>query len=185
MPPIHLSNWAMVGLNVVAWGTIHASTGYLAHQLPETLCERDTWLTTLRGWEQSGRMWRVLRVHDWKDRLPEAGDVFEGGVSKRSLPSFDDAGLQQFAASTRRAEIGHWSAAACSPIFLIWNPLWISGVLVLYGLVVNAPFIAIQRYNRLRVSRVLARRASRRAASARRAADTTGNSIPYGSPPRV
>ncbi|MCY7299577.1 MAG: hypothetical protein LH616_10240 [Ilumatobacteraceae bacterium] len=177
-PLVHLGNWAMVGLDIVAWGAIHAGTGYLAHRLPESFCRRDTWLTTLRGWERSGRVWRVLRVHAWKDRLPEAGDVFEGGVSKRSLPGLDDAGLLQFAASTRRAEIGHWSAAACSPIFLVWNPLWISGVMVAYGLAVNAPFIAIQRYNRLRVSRVLVRRASRRAASARRAADTTGNNIP-------
>ncbi len=178
LPLVHLGNWVMVGLAIVAWGIIHAGTGYLAHRLPARLCERDTWLTTLRGWERSGRVWEVLRVHDWKDRLPEAGALFEGGVSKRALPALDDAGLQQFAASTRRAEIGHWSAAACSPIFLLWNPLWITGVMVVYGLAVNAPFIAIQRYNRLRVSRVLSRRASRRAASARRATDTTGNNIP-------
>jgi len=178
VPIVHLGNWAMVGIDIAAWGAIHAGTGYLAHRLPESFCRRETWLTTSRWWERSGRLWTVLRVHSWKDRLPEAGNVFEGGVSKRSLPGFDDAGLLQFAASTRRAEIGHWSAAACSPIFLIWNPLWISGVMVAYGLAVNAPFIAIQRYNRLRVSRVLVRRASRRAASARRAADTTGNNIP-------
>ena len=178
MPLIHLGNWAMLGLDIVVWGAIHAGTGYLAHRLPAARCERDGWLTTLRGWERSGRVWRVLRVHAWKDRLPEAGATFEGGVSKRCLPAFDDAGLRQFAASTRRAEIGHWSAAVCSPIFLLWSPLWIAGVMVVYGLAVNAPFIAIQRYNRLRVSRVLSRRASRRAASARRAADTTGNNIP-------
>jgi len=178
LPIFHLGNWAMVGIDVVAWGIIHAGTGYMAHRLPATLCERDTWLTTLRTWERSGRLWRVLRVHDWKDRLPEAGDVFEGGVSKRSLPGLDDAGLRQFAASTRRAEMGHWSAAAASPIFFVWNPPWIAGVMVFYGLAVNAPFIAIQRYNRLRVSRVLDRRAARRTASARRAPDTTGNNIP-------
>ena len=114
MPIVHLGNWAMVGLDIVAWGTIHAGTGYLAHRLPARFCERETWLTTQRGWERSGRVWRVLRVHAWKDRLPEAGDLFTGGVSKRFLPALDDAGLLQFVASTRRAEIGHWSAAACS-----------------------------------------------------------------------
>lgn len=178
VPIVHLGNWTMVGLDIVAWGAIHAGTGYLAHRLPATFCERDTWLTTLRGWERSGRVWTILRVHDWKDRLPEAGDVFAGGVSMRSLPSRGHVGLTQFAASTRRAEIGHWLAAACSPMFLVWNPLWISGVMVVYGFAVNAPFIAIQRYNRLRVSRLLDRSASRRAASARRASDTTGNNIP-------
>lgn len=178
MPIVHLDNWAMVGIDIVVWGAVHAGTGYLAHRLPAPFCERETWLTDTRRWERSGRVWKILRVHAWKDRLPEAGDVFDGGVSKRSLPGLDDAGLRQFAASTRRAEIAHWSAAACSPVFILWNPVWISAVMVVYGLAVNAPFIAIQRYNRLRVSRVLERRACRRAASARRAADTTGNNIP-------
>jgi len=35
-----------------------------------------------------------------------------------------------------------------------------SAVMVLYGVATNAPFIAIQRYNRARVARVLARRSA-------------------------
>ena len=38
-------------------------------------------------------------------------------------------------------------------------------VMVLYGVAVNAPFIAIQRYNRLRVNRVLGRRTRRSSAA--------------------
>ncbi|MCU1401623.1 MAG: hypothetical protein JWN62_4732 [Acidimicrobiales bacterium] len=185
MPLLHLDNWAMFGLDVAAWGAIHAGTGYIAHRLPMSLCERETWLTTIRSWERSGRIWQWARVHSWKDRVPEAGDLFAGGVSKRVLPGRDDAGLRSFAASTRRAEMGHWMAAVASPLFALWNPLWIAGVMVVYGMAVNAPFIAIQRYNRLRVLRLLSRRSSRRAAAALDRADRIGSNMPYGSPPSV
>lgn len=182
MPLVHLGNWPMLGLDIAAWAVIHAGTGYAAHRLSAGFCDRDTWLTSLRSWERSGRVWRILRVHAWKDRLPEAGAVFAGGLSKRALPGTSNTGLAEFAAATRRAEMGHWMAAVAAPVFVLWNPLWITGVMVAYGVAVNAPFIAIQRYNRLRVSRLLDRRSSRRAsisaARDRRAADTTGNSIP-------
>ena len=161
-------------VDVAAWGAIHAGTGYLAHRLPESFCRRDTWITRLRRCERSGRIWRVLRVRRWKDRVPEAGAVFAGGVSKRHLPGSGEAGLQQFAAMTRRAEYGHWMCAAASPVFALWNPAWIAAVMVGYGVAVNAPFIAIQRYNRLRTEGPLARFAAR----SRSARGTTGNSIP-------
>ena len=49
---------------------------------------------------------RWLRINRWKDRLPEAGALFAGGVSKRQLPSYDVAGLELFVRETRRAELG-------------------------------------------------------------------------------
>jgi glycosyl-4,4'-diaponeurosporenoate acyltransferase len=175
VPVYHPSAWAMLVTDVVAWGVIHGGTGYIAHRLPESLCRRDTWLTRRRRFERSGRIWRTLRVHRWKDRLPEAGDTFRGGVSKRHLPGRDDQGLLEFAALTRRAEMGHWMAAAASPVFAIWNPPWIAIVMVCYGVAVNAPFIAIQRYNRLRVDAAIGRRAAARARNRR---GTSGSSMP-------
>ena len=44
-----------------------------------------------------------------------------------------------------------------SPLFLLWNPPLASGLLVAYGVLINAPFIAIQRYNRFRFEALLAR----------------------------
>ena len=46
---------------------------------------------------------------------------------------------------------------ACGPLFVLWNPPAVAAVMVAYGVVVNAPFIAIQRFNRLRIGRILAR----------------------------
>ena len=47
---------------------------------------------------------------------------------------------------------------ACGPLFVLWNPPLAAGLLVAYGVGVNLPFIAIQRYNRFRTRAILERR---------------------------
>ena len=78
-------------VDVVAWGVFHAATGYAAHRLGDERLSRDGWGLRERTFEDRGRWYRRrLRIHRWKDRLPEAGAVFEGGVSKRELPAPDE-----------------------------------------------------------------------------------------------
>lgn len=150
--------WLIGLLDVVAWGFFHAVTGYAAHRLPARHLTRDRGPLRLRSFEDAQGYRRLLRIHRWKDRLPEAGALFAGGVSKRELGALDEDGLEAFARETRRAELGHLAAMACSPFFLLWNPPVASVLLVAYGVLVNAPFILIQRYNRLRIDRLLTRR---------------------------
>ena len=186
MPPIVLAPVVTVAVDIVAWGVFHAATGYAVHRLPVSRLEHDTWLLRLRSFERSGRLYERIRIRAWKDRLPEAGAFFAGGVSKRRLPGRDAASLDRFDVETRRAEYGHWSAMACGPLFVLWNPPVVAAVMVVYGVVVNAPFIAIQRYNRARVARLVARRMSRsseddRPVSSkppRRDGDSNGSNIP-------
>jgi glycosyl-4,4'-diaponeurosporenoate acyltransferase len=147
-----------VAVDVVVQGLIHAGTGYAAHRLGDDRLRRDGWLLRPRAFEAGGRWYRErLHIHRWKDRVPEAGALFAGGVSKRQLPSYDVAGLELFVRETRRAELGHWWAMACSPVFVLWNPPLPAALLIAYGVGINLPFIAIQRYNRLRTRAVIAR----------------------------
>ena len=152
---VELSFWGTLAANVLAWATFHAGSGYLVHRLRVERLERDGWLLRPRAVERGGRAYeRRLHIQRWKHRLPEAGTVFAGGVSKRHVTR----DLDRFVAETRRAEYGHWLAIACSPAFALWNPL--SGLVLMtaYGVGVNAPFIAVQRYNRQRAQRIVARR---------------------------
>lgn len=150
--------WWLVPVNIVAWGVAHAATGYAAHRLPQRLCDRDNWLTRIRHPARTERRCRSFGVPRWKDSLPEAGALFEGGVSKRHLTGTGNGALREFAARTRRAEMAHWMAFLIAPVFALWNPPSIALLMVVYGALVNAPFIAIQRYNRVRVRRILSRR---------------------------
>lgn len=148
-----------IAVDVVAWGAFHALTGYAAHRLGDERLSHDGWLLRQRSFENGGRWYRDrLRIHRWKDRLPEAGALFAGGMSKRELPAFDAAGLELFARETRRAELAHWWALLCGPLFALWNPPLATALLIAYGVLVNLPFVLIQRYNRFRIEALLARR---------------------------
>ena len=150
-----------IAVDVVAWGAFHSLTGYAAHRLDDERLARDGWLLRQRPIEAGGHWYRDrLRIHRWKDRVPEAGALFAGGLSKRQLPAFDTAGLELFARETRRAELAHGSAMLCGPVFALWNPPLATALLVAYGVAVNLPFILIQRYNRFRIEALLDRRAS-------------------------
>lgn len=153
-----LPQWLTVVVDVLAWGFFHAATGYAAHRLGERRLDRDGPLLRGRGFEAGGGWYRRhLRIHRWKDRMPEAGALFDGGISKRELPGRDVEGLRTFVRETRRAELAHWWAMACSPLFVLWNPPVAAALLIAYGVLVNVPFIAIQRYNRYRTLPLLRR----------------------------
>lgn len=156
MPLVELSDGALVVADVVAWGLVSLIVGYSAHRLPLHRLDHDTSLTRLRPFEHGGRVYeRRLRITRWKDRVPEAGQVFAGGVSKRTVTRAD---LDRYLIETRRAELTHWGIMAAAPLFLLWNPPAIWLLMVAYALVANLPCLVIQRYNRARVLRILERR---------------------------
>ncbi len=146
-------------VSVLAWSVVGVVSGFVASRLPLAFCSRETWLTRHRRWEHGGRLYeRRFRIRAWKDRVPELGDLFPGGASKRHLNSRSTSALQRFAAETRRAELVHWVNAVSGPIHLLWCPPLLGAVMVAFGWAAHLPFIVIQRYNRARLHRVLARR---------------------------
>jgi len=177
---------AVLAVDAAAWCAVQAGAGYLVHRVPDRRLSVDGWLLRERAWEGGGRVYRRMRIGRWKRWLPEGGGVF-GGYDKRALPTPTAANLERYRRETRRAELGHWLALLPAPLFALWNPPLLWPAMGAYAVAVNLPCIASQRYNRLRVSRVLAARENGSRASAAAASrsrrDTMGISIPYGSPP--
>ena len=154
----------LVAVDVAVMGAAQVGAGYVAHRLPPAFLDRDGWLFRERRFERAGRLYvDAFRIRRWKRWLPEAGDVFPGGFDKARLLRADDDHLRRHVRETRRAETTHWLGLAVAPAFLLWNP-WYAGVVVqVYALAANAPCILAQRYNRIRLERVLRRRAWRAA----------------------
>ncbi len=154
-----LSRPMALGVDVVAWAGIAVGAGYLVHRLPSHLLERDGWLFRQRSWERDGRFYvTALRIRRWKRFLPEAGDAFEGGFNKATLAAFDDEHLATHVRETRRAELGHWLIAGAGPLFLVHNRWYDVVAMQVLALALSVPCIAAQRYNRIRLQRVLAGR---------------------------
>ena len=167
LPLVELSDGWAVLVSSAAWALLSVVVGYVAHRLPVSTFDHDTWLTRLRGIERGGRTYeRHLAIRTWKPWLPEAGDLFDGGFSKAHLGGRDVAHLERFVAETRRAEVTHWALMACGPLFLLWTPPWIGAVMIAFGVVANLPCLLAQRYNRARLLRLVDRRRARLARSA-------------------
>ena len=156
---IPLSDGAAILVSVAAWVLIGFVTGYGWHRVDPARLATDGWLTRPRRWEADGRWYqRRLHIRSWKDRMPEKGDLFRGGFSKRHLTDRSTEHLERFAVETRRAELVHWSNLVAGPLFLIWCPPVIGAAMVAFGVVAHLPLICIQRYNRQRLQAMLRRR---------------------------
>lgn len=186
MPLVELSPAGILAADVGLWGVAHAFSSYLAHRLPLSRLDHDGWLLRLRPVEHGGRVYERVGIRRWKDRLPEAGALFAGGMGKRALPGPGDGGVERFAQETRRGELAHWLSLLGLPVFALWNPPAGVALMALYGLAANLPFIAVQRFNRGRAQRVMAARSARpeRSSGSRRdrrdgeALRTRGSSMP-------
>ena len=158
MPLVALPAGFTLVIDCAAWGTFHVLAGLLSRGLPAVLVQPAGRLYRTRAWERGGAFYRsVLRIHRWKSRLPECGEVFGRGFSKRRLRSRKPAYLAQFCMETSRGELCHWLSAAPAPLFFLWNHWAVGALMLVYAVIVNVPFIAVQRYNRARLGRVLSR----------------------------
>ena len=160
-PLLDLPSAAILVANVAAWVLGHVGAAAWANRLPEARLTADGPVLRLRSREHRGRWYkRRLRIRSWKDRIPEAGALFEGGISKAHLAASARGRrptLEAFGRETRRGERAHWASLVVVPVCWIWNPPSGVALMALYGLAVNAPFIAVQRYNRARIEWLLAR----------------------------
>jgi glycosyl-4,4'-diaponeurosporenoate acyltransferase len=158
-------NIVLALIDAGVWAAWSALSGYAAHRVSDARLSHDNRLFRVRRFEAGGRFYeRVMRIKQWKDLLPDAGALFQGGVSKQDLVGRDREHLERFAVETRRAELTHWLILAAAPWFLLWNPWWLGLAMVGYGIVANVPCVAIQRYNRARLLRIIRRPSTARTA---------------------
>jgi glycosyl-4,4'-diaponeurosporenoate acyltransferase len=147
--------WIIV-LNVGGWLAIQLGLAWAFTRMPAE------WFNPGKpfAWERGGRFYEVaFHIKGWKDRLPDAARWFSGGFAKGALSEANPAYLQRFIRETWRGELCHWMALSLAPVFFLWNPWWGDTIICAYALVANLPCILVQRYNRLRLRRLYARRA--------------------------
>ena len=155
--PVGKLSWRTVLIaNVVFWPAWTLAVGYAAARVPTVRFDHDDVLTRGRAPERDGAWYdEQFAIKQWKDRLPEAGAVFGDFAKRATSRDIDD--LERFVAETRRAEHAHWGMAAGACLTAMWNPWWAFPVNAGVGAVANLPCIAVQRYNRARLVRLLGR----------------------------
>ena len=154
-----LPTFYAVMLDILAWSVIHIGVSYMMTQVPLGHFDSNFWIYRGRRWENNGRIYeKIFRLRIWKKLLPDGAALFKKGFEKKHLKGLDCSYLNEFVRETCRAELTHWVVFLVSPIFFIWNLWWVGIVMIFYATLANMPCIISQRYNRIRLKRVLYRR---------------------------
>lgn len=152
---IELSIAWVIALNIIAWLVIQFGLAWSFTQFAAKRFDPNNFFARTKNWERDGRFYeRAVGIKRWKDKLPDASQMFRGGFAKATLRTASPEFLERFLRETWRGELVHWLALFTLPLFCIWNPCWAVGVNVAVALAVNFPCILALRYNRARFHRV-------------------------------
>ena len=103
-----------------------------------------------RPWEQNGKWYQKhLKIKKWKDRLPQ--HIGKEGFSKKNFTTVSLGYIDDFILETCRGEWDHSRNCIYGLISLAISPPIVGFVFLLITLLLNVPFIIIQRYNRFRL----------------------------------
>ena len=117
----------------------------------------DRFIYSIKSWELDGNFYiNFLKIKKWKDKLPQF--VTKDGFSKRSFTRLDREYIEKFVFETCRAE---WNHLMCCMYFVIsiFINTWINAIIFsVVPIIVNLPFLFIQRFNRIRLYKLLNRK---------------------------
>ncbi len=153
----HLPTGITIFIDVAAWFAIHMGVSYFMSRRSRDSFKPQNWLYGERKWEKQGILYtEFFLVHKWKKLLPDGAAIFKFGFKKKNLEERTGAYFREFIQETCRAELTHWIVFLFGFIFWIWNLPWVSILMIVYAFIANMPCIITQRYNRIRLNRVLA-----------------------------
>lgn len=153
---VHPPTAITILIDVIAWFLIHMGVSYIMSRQPLSSFNYDSWLYRKRNWEKNGKFYeKLFRLKSWKRRLPDGAAIFKNGFEKKHLKETNKDYFDSFIRETCRAELTHWIVFLFGPLFLIWNLWWVGIVMIVYATIANIPCIVTQRYNRIRLQRIV------------------------------
>ncbi len=109
-----------------------------------------------RKWEDRGRFYiNILKIKKWKDKLPQY--VPKNGFSKRNLEKISKLNkkyIDKFIAETCRAEWNHFMCCMYWVVAVFVNSGFYVFLFSCISIVINLPFLFIQRFNRIRLNKI-------------------------------
>ena len=152
---ISLSSIQGTVLNIVCIIFIHLFGSWMCLKLPRNCFEGNNVLFQTFGWEAEGKFYRFIKVKEWKEFLPDGAKLFKSGFQKKRLKEKNEQYFSEFVLETKRAELTHYVSFLPLCFFFIWNPIEAFLLIIIYGVLANAPCIIVQRYNRIRFGKIV------------------------------
>ncbi|MBN1798740.1 MAG: hypothetical protein JW822_09185 [Spirochaetales bacterium] len=153
---LYVSTFLTIIIDILVWLIIHLGISYLTYRIPVTLFKEKAWLYKERSWEKSGQIYKkIFKIKNWKGLLPDGAVFFKKGFHKSRMKNSSLSYLNTFVRETCRAELTHWLVFFVSPVFFLWNFIFVGIIMIVYALAVNVPCILTQRFNRIRLKRFI------------------------------
>ncbi|MBQ6540832.1 MAG: glycosyl-4,4'-diaponeurosporenoate acyltransferase [Oscillospiraceae bacterium] len=121
---------------------------YLGEALPRDRFDPGSFPYSEFWWEKSGRVYKLLRVKKWKNKMPDASRYFKDMVPKRIIGMTSSENIEVLVKETCVAEFTHYLLCVLSGgVCFIWKDGG-GAVIWIISIVCNLVFVIIQRYNR-------------------------------------
>lgn len=145
--------WAVNAVLILIW---HALVWIFCVRADASFFDPSKPIYKIHKWEMQNSFYtKKLKIKKWKDKVPQY--IAKDGFSKKemkNLSSMSKAYIERFISETCRGEWDHLACCAYSVVSFLINPPFYAIMFSLIVIVCNLPFIAIQRYNRMRLLRV-------------------------------
>jgi len=139
-------------------GCFHLSIGYWSSQLPLDKLDYNRRSYQTWKWEKDGQIYQdIFKVKSWKDLLPSGAALYKGAYRIKHVADFSVEGVKIWLKESVRAEYCHRVMILPGILFFLWNEVSLGWVMVAYAVLNNLIPIILQRYNRPRMRKLLAR----------------------------
>lgn len=135
----------------------------LGQSLPRRWFRSEGALYRCYPWEKGGRVYLKVRVHKWKDIVPDMSRIIPGVFRKKAALAAKPELMARLVQETCVAEFIHWLLLiVISPVVLAVIGGWAGAAAAVVYALGNLVFIIIQRYNRPRLVELHKRMEKRR-----------------------
>ena len=139
----------------VYYAALGIASFFLGRLLPKRWFRGDRFPFRCAPWE--AKLYRLLRVHEWQDRVPDMSRIVPKLIPAKRLEGDFRAQLPRMIEETCVAEFTHFALILLGFYALrLWPGAGGAVMAAVYILLGNLPFLIIQRYNRPRLQRLLA-----------------------------
>ncbi len=135
-------------LGVVYVAVIGALSNVLAIFIRRDRLKEDKFPFKTYKWEKNGKVYDHIKIRRWKNKVPDMSRILKFMIPKKVMPGVTGKEIRVLIKETCVAEIVHSILIVLSLAVLFICPGSDGVVLFLICLLLNLPFIFIQRYNR-------------------------------------
>jgi len=144
--------------DILIWACFHLSIGYWSSRLPIDMFDYDSWSYTSKKWEQNGEIYQKLfKVKNWKRYVPSGASLYKNAYEIKHLSDFSVEGVKTWLKESCRSEFCHRIMILPGFLFFLWNKAIVGWLMIAYAFLNNIVPIIMQRYNRPRMRKLLAR----------------------------